>query len=447
MPTFTQLRMKQLPIPNQVTLETSGLVMRKKIKVNPELETYLPPMHEDSFMELESSILASKLVRDPLVLLWEEEGQKEYTLLEGHNRFRIVQKYPKITFKVSYVRLENGLNDAKAWMIKTQIGRRNLTDLEWKLFWGELYNDQKGGRGGARGQDVPLVNVAKELAKDANKSEKYVKRAGKFANAVGKIQQKEGRPVDLRNNAKEKDILAKAEVLSHLEYLEEVGDKHFLSLHQEKPFANEVVKERMRQINEGLVEPSDPYTLPIEFKESSLDYLKKVGDERFLNWLKKEKNKNKADWVVDLRAKRIREGIIEPNAVIALTYEGSEKNAKGKTEPEPQKIKDAPKELRKNIDKAKNYIINNSDTAPECDFVVGIMMGEKSGEQCLDFAETIKFKKSLNALIEEEKQNVAKVGNATVQAHFERIFQRLEEIAYRGDEPSLSKSTRLWGEE
>lgn len=50
-------------------------------------------------------------------------------LIDGHNRWKIIQENPDISYKVTEVIFFNR-NEAKLWIIRNQLGRRNLPDYE-----------------------------------------------------------------------------------------------------------------------------------------------------------------------------------------------------------------------------------------------------------------------------------------------------------------------------
>ena len=64
----------------------------KDLKIDPEFKEKIPPLTEDEFSLLEQNILADGQVMVPLII-WND------TILDGHNRYRILQKHPDIPFK------------------------------------------------------------------------------------------------------------------------------------------------------------------------------------------------------------------------------------------------------------------------------------------------------------------------------------------------------------
>lgn len=51
----------------------------------------------------------------------------KYVIVDGHNRYRICKKY-KIPFKVEVLPLKS-IEEARAWLIENQLGRRNVSDF------------------------------------------------------------------------------------------------------------------------------------------------------------------------------------------------------------------------------------------------------------------------------------------------------------------------------
>ena len=94
--------------------------MEKKVyelKISKTLEHVMPPLSELELHLLQESLL-SEGCREPLVV-WDG------VLIDGHNRFRICQEH-QIPF--SYIEMEfKSEDEAKIWIIKNQLARRNVT--------------------------------------------------------------------------------------------------------------------------------------------------------------------------------------------------------------------------------------------------------------------------------------------------------------------------------
>jgi len=87
------------------------------IKIDPEFASLIPPLTDEEFEGLKSSILTEGC-RDALVL-WNG------VLIDGHNRYKICTEN-NIQFKTVAMDFHDR-NEAMRWMIKNQKARRNLT--------------------------------------------------------------------------------------------------------------------------------------------------------------------------------------------------------------------------------------------------------------------------------------------------------------------------------
>lgn len=144
------------------------------IVIDPEYCALIPPLASDEYSMLESNVKKDGC-RDPLVL-WNK------TLLDGHNRLKICRENG-LKFEVAYLKF-GSREAAKDWIIRNQLGRRNLTRDQWEYFLGERYNREK--RQGARtdltsGKNDHKLQTSKRLADEYGVTEKTVRRAGKTA--------------------------------------------------------------------------------------------------------------------------------------------------------------------------------------------------------------------------------------------------------------------------
>ena len=98
------------------------------LRIDPEFEEKIPPLTEDEFLLLEQNIVADGEVLDPLII-WND------TILDGHNRYRILKKHPEIPFK-TYPKDFSDKYAAIAWICNNQLGRRNLTPYSASLHTG-----------------------------------------------------------------------------------------------------------------------------------------------------------------------------------------------------------------------------------------------------------------------------------------------------------------------
>lgn len=154
------------------------------IRIDPEFQSLIPPLSADEFNQLEQNILAEG-IRDPLVT-WEQDDGNEI-LLDGHNRFEISAKHSGIPFQIKKIRLDGAgfggdvRAEAKAWIIRNQFGRRNLSAYDRSVLALKLkpliaeqveknlhLSKGQGIKGGQKSDN--LKDTKKELAKLANVS-------------------------------------------------------------------------------------------------------------------------------------------------------------------------------------------------------------------------------------------------------------------------------------
>ncbi|WP_322199216.1 hypothetical protein [Acutalibacter intestini] len=162
-----------------------------KLIIDPEFRDKIPPLTEDEFSLLEENILSDGAVFSPLIV-WDG------TILDGHNRYEIIQKHPELTYAVHKLYFANRY-EALSWICKNQLGRRNLTPQQKKYLIGQRYEAEKqavafhGNQHTASGESgadkkCPHQNsrhvTQSRIAKETNTSASYVREAGTFAKGV-----------------------------------------------------------------------------------------------------------------------------------------------------------------------------------------------------------------------------------------------------------------------
>ena len=158
-----------------------------RLIIDPEFRDKIPPLTEDEFTLLEENILSDGAVFSPLIV-WDG------TILDGHNRYEIIQKHPELTYAVHKLSFANRY-EALSWICKNQLGRRNLTPQQKKYLIGQRYEAEKMANGGDRKSDQaksvvqiePLISphvTRAHIANDTNTSESYVMRASWYAQGV-----------------------------------------------------------------------------------------------------------------------------------------------------------------------------------------------------------------------------------------------------------------------
>lgn len=111
------------------------------ITIDPEFESLLSPLTGEELAQLEANLVAQGL-RDPLIV-WLNEKDGKFPLLDGHNRFQICNKHRELLrgederVPVCFVDLPDR-EAAKLWILENQVGKRNLTDDQRAMIWAEI---------------------------------------------------------------------------------------------------------------------------------------------------------------------------------------------------------------------------------------------------------------------------------------------------------------------
>lgn len=144
-------------------------------------------MTEDEFKQLEDNILADGVVINPIIV-WNG------VIVDGHNRFRVLEKYPHIKYTVHEKSFDDRFS-VLAWICKNQLGRRNLTLAQRKYLIGKQYESEKASHGGDRkseevksssqlGNLISQMKTSERIAKENGISKNSVLRAEAFSKAV-----------------------------------------------------------------------------------------------------------------------------------------------------------------------------------------------------------------------------------------------------------------------
>ena len=154
--------------------------MTHKFAVDKEFMELIPPLLEEEYQQLKQNILAKRKLLNPIIL-WDG------LIVDGHNRFYMCMEHG-IEFEVKDIEFESR-EEAKLWIIKNQLGRRNLTDaarIELATLKAELLRvkakEQQSRAGGDKYGNETLsskslkvkkapVNVRQTVAEEAGMSE------------------------------------------------------------------------------------------------------------------------------------------------------------------------------------------------------------------------------------------------------------------------------------
>jgi hypothetical protein len=165
--------------------------VRDRIIIRKEFKDLIPQLKPDELEQLEENILKEG-VRDPLVL-WPVGD--EFVLIDGHNRHSICVKH-KLDFPFKKIEFKDD-EEARDWMVRNQLGRRNLSPEQQSYLRGLRYNSEKsqGKRSdltfGQNDQKLSTESTAEILAKEYNVSPKTIIRDAEFAKGLDVIAKKD----------------------------------------------------------------------------------------------------------------------------------------------------------------------------------------------------------------------------------------------------------------
>ena len=161
----------------------------KELTILPELKGFIPQLTDEERKLLEESII-NEGVREPLDI-W--INNDEHIIIDGHNRYELAQNN-KVSFDTKEHKFKT-IDEVKEWMLKKQLGRRNLTDASRTYMIGLLYNKGKSEKGKYNREEIkePGTNgenkasVADLIAVETGTSPRTVKSAGAFVDGLEKL--------------------------------------------------------------------------------------------------------------------------------------------------------------------------------------------------------------------------------------------------------------------
>ena len=171
--------------------------MEMNLIINPEFQNKIPPLTEEEFRHLEELILSDGRVNEP-IRVWNR------IIVDGHHRWKIIQKHPEIPYEVKEMDFADKW-EAFNWMYDNQLGRRNLTEDQYRYLLGKLYEARKHTHGGARrgnefssshNGDLKHVRAAEQIASEQHVSKNKVIRAGQYAKGIDAIRETEPEMAD-----------------------------------------------------------------------------------------------------------------------------------------------------------------------------------------------------------------------------------------------------------
>lgn len=163
------------------------------LKIDPEFQNKIPPLTDAEFEQLKENILNAGEVWEPIVV-WNG------TIVDGHNRYRIVSEHSEIKWRTRDVEFADKW-EAFDWIYKNQLGRRNLTEEQRTYLIGKMYEARKRSIGehvgnqytnseAGKNYQIPKTKkeikagTSAEIAKELGIGEKTVRNSGMFAKGV-----------------------------------------------------------------------------------------------------------------------------------------------------------------------------------------------------------------------------------------------------------------------
>lgn len=152
--------------------------MSEEYKIDEELQQVMPKLSEEEYAELENSLLQDGFKGSPIII-WQD------IIIDGHNRYEICKKH-NIPYEVKKLEF-NSKEEVIQWMIRAQLGRRNLSPLQriklvetYRPVYEKQAKENKSANGGNKKSEsekstTPIkpkekIDVRAKLASDAGVS-------------------------------------------------------------------------------------------------------------------------------------------------------------------------------------------------------------------------------------------------------------------------------------
>ena len=164
------------------------------ITIDTEFKTLIPPLSEEEFKQLEANCVENG-IQDSLKV-WNG------ILIDGHNRFEIAESH-RLEYKTEEMEFSSR-DDVKLWIIKNQLGRRNLSAydrsvlaLKLKPLIAEKAKEQQIRKSvSQKSVEQKPIDTQKEVAKVAGVSHDTIHKVEVIENSgdkelIGKVRNKE----------------------------------------------------------------------------------------------------------------------------------------------------------------------------------------------------------------------------------------------------------------
>ncbi|UQA63208.1 hypothetical protein [Polyangium aurulentum] len=173
-------------------MKASNKARRQKsdhVIIDEELEALIPRLSPEELAQLEQNLLAEGC-REKLIA-WDDGRQKR--LLDGHNR-RAICKRHGLPYEVECISLPDR-EAAIQWILRHQLGRRNLSPEAMSYLRGRMYCSAK--RQGERtdltsGHSAQKLTTAEQIAAQYKVDEKTIRRDAQFAEQIDRLAKESG---------------------------------------------------------------------------------------------------------------------------------------------------------------------------------------------------------------------------------------------------------------
>lgn len=186
------------------------------LTIDPEFRDLIPPLNEEELAMLEESIIANGC-ESPLIV-WNG------TIVDGHNRYAICQKHG-LPFAVAEKDFD-GREDAMLWMLRNQLGRRNLNSYQRSelvlKFEPLLKAEARSRQATSTGGDNPqLVQNSAQAGRGSRTRDNLGKLAGVSHDTIKKVKK-----LNEAADEETKGKLRRGEVTVHKAYTELMQKEH-----------------------------------------------------------------------------------------------------------------------------------------------------------------------------------------------------------------------------
>lgn len=155
-----------------------------KLKIDNEFKSLIPPLTTEEYNQLEENIIEDGCLHS--IIIWDN------TIIDGHNRYQICTEN-NIPFSTRPM-IFDSKEDAIDWIIKHQLGRRNLTEFQISKLRGEQYLNEKKRKEDSLKQNLPKDHfdptgrISEKLGSEHGVSCPTIRRDADFAKALKTIK-------------------------------------------------------------------------------------------------------------------------------------------------------------------------------------------------------------------------------------------------------------------